>query len=102
VDRCYHIHTTLGPALFDSVYVEILAYELNKTGLAITRQQAIPVIWDNVKLDIGFRSDIIVENKVIIELKSIELQAPIHYKQLLTYLKINGLKLGLLANFNEE
>jgi GxxExxY protein len=102
VDKCYHIHTTLGPGLFESVYEEILDYELNKAGLAFTRQQAIPVIWDSVKLDLGFRSDIIVENKVIIEVKSIETLAPVHYKQLLTYLKLTDLKLGLLVNFNEE
>jgi GxxExxY protein len=102
VDKCFKIHKSLGPGLFESVYEEILVYELNKSGLQFLRQQAIPVIWEEVKLDIGFRSDIIVENKVIIEIKSIELLAPVHYKQLLTYLRLTGLKLGLLVNFNEE
>jgi GxxExxY protein len=102
VDKCFLIHKTLGPGLFESVYEEILAYELDKAGLSFTRQEAIPVIWDNMKLDIGFRSDIIVENKVIIEIKSIEILAPVNYKQLLTYLRLTGLKLGLLINFNEE
>jgi GxxExxY protein len=101
LDISFDIHTKLGPGLFESVYEEILTYELENYGLSIKRQQEIPVIWDELKMEIGFRADIIVENKVIIELKSIEALAPIHYKQLTTYLKITGLKLGLLINFNE-
>lgn len=101
LDISFDIHTKLGPGLFESVYEEILIYELENYGLSIKRQQEIPVIWDELKMEIGFRADIIVENKVIIELKSIEVLAPIHYKQLTTYLKITGLKLGLLINFNE-
>jgi len=101
VDRCYKIHNSLGPGLLESVYEELLAFELTKTGLNITRQQGLPVVYEGKKLELGFRADIIVENKVIIEIKSCEGLAPVHFKQLLTYLRITGLKLGLLVNFNE-
>ena len=101
VDCCFKIHTKLGPGLLESVYEEILTYELKNTGLRIMRQQGLPVHYDELKMDLGFRADIIVEDKVIIELKSIEAIAPVHLKQLLTYLKITGIKLGLLINFNE-
>ena len=101
VDCCFKIHTKLGPGLLESVYEEILTYELEKTGLGIKRQQGLPVVYDKLKMDLGFRADIIVEDKVIIELKSVEGIAPVHLKQLLTYLKITGIKLGLLINFNE-
>jgi GxxExxY protein len=101
LDISFDIHTKLGPGLFESVYEEILVYELENYGLNIKRQKAIPVIWEELKMEVGFRADIIVEDKVIIEIKSIETLAPIHYKQLTTYLKITGLKLGLLINFNE-
>ncbi len=77
-------------------------FELKKRNLNVERQKAIPVIWDNIKMEIGFRADFIIENKVIIELKSVEALSSIHYKQLLTYLKITGLRLGLLINFNEK
>ncbi|HNY07636.1 MAG TPA: GxxExxY protein, partial [Bacteroidales bacterium] len=83
------------------VYEEIMYYELRKQGLNIERQKGIPVIWNELKMEIGFRADLIIENKVIIELKSVEAIAPVHPKQLLTYLKLTGLKLGLLINFNE-
>lgn len=102
VNTAYDIHVQLGPGLLESVYEEIMFFELNKLGLKVEKQRAIPVIWDNLKMEIGFRADLIVENKVIIELKSIEAIAPVHPKQLLTYLKITGLKLGLLINFNEK
>jgi len=102
VNTCYQIHLKLGPGLLESVYEEILYYELTKQGLSVERQKAIPVFWENIKMDIGFRADLIVENKVIIELKSVEVIAPVHPKQLLTYLRITGLKLGLLVNFNEK
>lgn len=101
VDAAYRIHKTLGPGLLESVYEEILYHELNKSGLKVERQRGIPVIWDDLKMDIGFRADLIVDNKVIIEIKSVEAIAQVHPKQLLTYLKITGLKLGLLINFNE-
>ena len=101
VDCCFKIHTTLGPGILESVYEELLAYELHKANLNFSRQQGIPVIYEGVKMDLGFRSDIIVESKVIVEIKSIEAIAPVHQKQLLTYLKLTGIKLGLLINFNE-
>jgi len=101
LDIAFDIHTKLGPGLFESVYEEILIYELEDYGLNVKKQQGIPVIWNELRLEVGFRADIIVEDKVIVEIKSIEALAPIHYKQLTTYLKITNLKLGLLINFNE-
>ncbi|WP_396137445.1 GxxExxY protein [Flavobacterium sp.] len=101
VDISYKIHTQLGPGLLESVYETILDYELTSRGLSVERQKALPVIWNGTKMDIGFRADLIVENKVIIEVKSVEQIAQVHPKQVLTYLKITGLKLGLLINFNE-
>ncbi len=101
VNTCYQIHVELGPGLLESVYEEILYSELLNQGLIVERQKAIPVIWKENKMNLGFRADLIVEKKVIIEIKSVESIAPVHPKQLLTYLKITGLKLGLLINFNE-
>ncbi len=100
VDCALKIHRALGPGLLESVYEEILAYELIKRGLQIERQQPIGVIYDNLKMDIGFRADIIVCDKLIIEIKSIERIAPVHPKQLLTYIRLKDIKLGLLINFN--
>ena len=102
VNTCYNIHIELGPGLFESVYEEILCHELADKGLKVERQKAIPVIWKNLKMETGFRADIIVNKKVIIELKSVEFITPVHQKQLLTYLKLTNLKLGLLINFNER
>ena len=102
VDICYRIHTKLGPGLLESVYEAILFYELNAINIKVERQKPIPVIWNEIHLDIGFRSDLIVENKVIIEIKSVDQISNVHPKQLLTYLKITKLKLGLLINFNEN
>ena len=102
VNVAYDIHVKLGPGLLESVYESIMFYELTKLGFKVEKQKAIPVIWDDLKMELGFRADLIVENKVIIELKSVETIAPVHPKQLLTYLKITGLKLGLLINFNEK
>lgn len=101
VQTCYEIHVELGPGLLESVYEEILYQELIKNGLKVERQKGIPVFWRGDKLNLGFRADLIVEKKVIIELKSVEQIAAVHPKQLLTYLKITGFKLGLLINFNE-
>ena len=98
----FDIYNKLGSGLYESVYEEILAFELSKTNLNYSRQKALPVIWEDLKMDHGFRTDIIVENKIIIEIKSIELIANVHYKQLLTYLKVSNLKLGLLVNFNSD
>jgi len=102
VECCLKIHRTLGPGLLESVYEEVLNYELKKHKLKCKRQVGIPVIYESIKLDIGFKADIVVEDKVIIELKSVEKIMPVHKKQLLTYLKITKIKLGLLINFNEE
>lgn len=101
VDVCYKIHSTLGAGLFESVYERILVIELKERGLQIERQKTIPVIWEGKKIEKGFKADIIVNKKVIIEIKSVEYVLPVHHKQLLTYLKLTGLKLGLLINFNE-
>ena len=101
VDTCYQIHVALGPGLFESVYEEILYYELIQKGLSVSRQQAIPLIWKGIRMDQGFRSDLIVEDRVLIEIKSVGAIAPVHLKQVLTYLKLTGMKLGLLINFNE-
>jgi len=101
VNTAYQIHQKLGPGILESVYEEIMYYELSKQGLNVERQKGIPVIWDELRMEIGFRADLIAERKVIIELKSVEAIAPVHPKQLLTYLKLTGLKLGLLINFNE-
>ncbi len=103
VSVAYDIHSKLGPGLFESVYETIMEHELiHKHGLHVIRQFPIPVIWDNTKMELGFRADIVIENKVIVELKSIEVLAPVHHKQMLTYLKLSGIKVGLLINFNEE
>ena len=101
VDCCYRIHKKLGPGLLESVYEEVLCYELREAGLFYRRQSGIPIYYNELILELGFRADIIVEEKVIIEIKSIESLTPVHKKQLLTYLKLTGLKLGLLINFNE-
>jgi GxxExxY protein len=101
VDTAFKIHTQLGPGLLESVYEEILHHELINLGLHVQRQKGIPVVWNNLKMEMGFRADLIVENKVIIEIKSVEILAPVHPKQLLTYLRLTNMKLGLLINFNE-
>ena len=100
VDSCYHIHVRLGPGLLESVYEEILFYELRSKGLFVERQKPLPVYWKDFQVELGFRADLIVEKKVIIEIKSVEEIHPVHPKQLLTYLKLTDLKLGLLINFN--
>lgn len=102
VEVSYKIHAKLGPGLLESVYEAILYYELIKRGLNVEKQKSLPVIWEEVFLDIGFRTDLIIEDKVIIEIKSVEEIANVHPKQLLTYLKVTGMKLGLLINFNES
>lgn len=100
VDICYKMHVKLGPGLLESVYEAILYYELTKKGLFVERQKPVPVVWDEIKLDIGFRTDLIIENKLILEIKSIEKITEVHAKQVMTYLKITNIKLGLLINFN--
>jgi GxxExxY protein len=100
VDAAYRVHTTLGPGLLESVYEAALAYELEKRGLRITRQQAVPVVYETVQILTGFHADLVVEEAVIVEIKALEIIAPIHKKQLLTYLKLADKRLGLLINFN--
>ncbi len=102
VNCSFAIHRGLGAGLFESVYEEVLAYELENQGLIVERQKVIDIEWDGVKLGAGFKADIIVNEKLIIELKSVEKVQPVHQKQLQTYLKLTGLKLGLLINFNER
>jgi GxxExxY protein len=100
VDIAYKIHTTLGPGLLESVYEAAFAYELTKRGISFTRQEGIPVYYEDVKLDIGFRADIIMEDKLIIELKSIRDIEKVHHKTVLTYMSLTGISLALLINFN--
>ena len=94
------VHKNLGPGLLESSYEECLFYELNKLGLVVERQKALPLIYETVKLDIGYRIDLLIENKLIIELKAVEVLNDVHFAQLLTYLKLSNCKLGLLINFN--
>ena len=102
LDVAFEIHKELGPGLFESVYEEILFYELTEVhGLHVQRQETIPVGWKKRQMELGFRADLIVENEVLIEVKSVEELKPVHLKQVLTYLKLTGLKLGMLLNFNE-
>ena len=102
VDSCFKVHTTLGPGLLESVYEAVLLYELEKRGLSVTKQQVIPVSYDGTQFEEGFRADLVVEDKIIIELKSVEKVMPVHKKQLLTYLRLSDRKLGLLVNFGEN
>ena len=100
LDACIQIHTKLGPGLFESVYEEVLMYELTKRYLSVQRQKPIPVIYDSIKFADGFRADFLVEGIVIVEIKSIDQLAPVHFKQIHTYLKLSGIKNGVLVNFN--
>ncbi|MBC7851216.1 MAG: GxxExxY protein [Chitinophagaceae bacterium] len=102
VNCAFEIHQSLGPGLLESVYEEILCHELTaSTNLQLRRQAGIPTVWKGVSLGIGFRADIIVENQLLIEVKSIDQLNPVHFKQVLTYLKLTDLHLALLINFNE-
>lgn len=102
LDICFDIHRKYGPGLFESVYEEILCYELRKREIEYYRQHPIELFHDGIRMDIGFRADIIVEDAVLIELKSISKLEDVHFKQVGTYLKLTKLKLGLLINFNES
>jgi GxxExxY protein len=102
LDAAFKIHRTLGPGLLESVYQATLDFELQKRGLRVLQQVGLPVYYEDIKLELGFRVDLIVADKVIIEIKSIEALAPVHKKQLLTYLRLMNLRLGLLLNFNVE
>ena len=100
IGAAIEVHKQLGPGLLESTYESCLAYELKQMELDVKQQQALPVVYKEVKLDAGYRIDLLIENKVIIEIKSVEALADIHTAQLLTYLKLKDLKLGLLINFN--
>jgi GxxExxY protein len=100
IGAAIEVHKQLGPGLLESTYETCLAYELKQMELDVKQQQALPVVYKEVKLDAGYRIDLLIENKVIIEIKSVEALADIHTAQLLTYLKLKDLKLGLLINFN--
>ena len=98
-DAAFVVHTSLGPGLLESVYEVVLAYELKKKGLTPEPQKPMPILYDNIRFDEAFRSDVVVNGKVIVELKSVEALLPVHAKQLLTQLRLSDLKLGLLFNF---
>ncbi|MBN1521129.1 MAG: GxxExxY protein [Candidatus Aureabacteria bacterium] len=100
VDSAIAVHNELGPGLLESTYEACLVYELGKKGLKVEQQKALPITYKDIKLDCGYRIDILVDEKVIIELKSVEKLEPIHKAQVLSYLKLSGYKLGLLINFN--
>ena len=101
LNAAFLVHTRLGSGLLESVYEVVLAYELEKSGLTAERQKSMPILYDNIQFDEAFRSDLIVDGKVIAELKSVDALLPVHGKQLLTQLRLSGLKLGLLINFGE-
>ena len=96
----FKVHTALGPGLLESVYETAMVYELRNAGFTVKTQVAVPVVYDEIKMDHGFRMDLLVNNKVIVEIKSVDALYDVHHKQLLTYLKLSGKKLGLLINFN--
>jgi len=98
----FKIHNSLGPGLLESVYHAVLKYELEKADLSVRSQVPLPVTYEDMKLDIGYRIDFIVNERVIVEIKSVEELAPVHYKQVLTYLKLTNTRLGLLINFNSD
>ena len=100
IGSALELHKNIGPGLLESTYENALAYDIREMGLEVKQQVPMPFVYKEIKMDVGYRIDLLVEDKVIIEVKSIESLAPIHYAQLLTYLKLSDLKLGLLINFN--
>ena len=100
LDCAFEVHRNLGPGLLESSYEECLCFELKQSGLFIEKQKPLPLIYKDIKLDIGYRLDILVENKIIIEIKAVEAFNDVHLAQILTYLKLSDCKLGLLINFN--
>lgn len=98
----FKVYNNLGPGLLESVYETALAFELQKMGRAVRRQVGVPLVYEDVRMELGFRLDLLVDNLVVVEIKSVEQLAPVHFKQLLTYLKLTNLKLGLLVNFNTD
>ena len=102
IDAGLRVHRTLGPGLLESAYEVCLAHELQSRGVAVRRQVSLPVLFDGVKLDAGYRLDLLVEEQVVVEVKSVEALAPLHEAQLLTYLKLSQFRLGFLMNFNVQ
>lgn len=102
VDACIKVHRELGPGLLESVYEAVLAHELRMRGCEVARQVPIPVVHEGMRFEEGFRADIVVDGRLLVELKSVERVAPVHKKQVLTYLRLMGLSLGFLVNFGEE
>jgi len=102
IKAAIQLHKEVGPGLLESVYENALAFELEETGLLVRQQVPMPFEYKSVMLEVGYRIDLIVQNKVIVEIKSLENLAPVHFAQTLTYLKLSGLKLGLLINFNTK
>lgn len=100
IGAAYQVHSELGPGLLESTYEVCLEYELTKRGFKVERQKALPVFYDDVKLDAGYRIDLLVEDSIIVELKAVAAIDPIHKAQVMTYLKLSNLQLGLLLNFN--
>jgi GxxExxY protein len=102
IDTAIDVHRRLGPGLLESVYRRVLAYELRSRGLEVAEEYPVAVVWGDVQMEAGFRADLLVNNLVLVELKSVETVAPVHKKQLLTYLRLADLRVGLLINFGEE
>jgi len=100
LDASFRVHSELGPGLLESAYEECLHYELKLMDFKVEKQKALPVVYKEIKLDAGYRIDLLVENCVVVELKSVESLTDVHFSQILTYLKLSGCKLGLLVNFN--
>lgn len=101
VDAAMKVHTFLGPGLLESAYEACLSYELRKRGLTVLNQFPIPVVYDGMEVEVGYRADLLVDDEVIIELKAVDKLAPVHEAQLLSYLKLSGRRVGLLINFHE-
>jgi GxxExxY protein len=102
IDAAMKVHKALGPGLLESAYEACLAYELRKRGLRVATQEPLPIVYEDVRLDVGYRMDLVVEGAIVVEIKSLEAIAPIHKAQLISYLKLSGHKIGLLINFNVE
>jgi GxxExxY protein len=100
LDCSFKVHSVLGPGLLEGAYEECLFYELYKSGLRVQKQKALPLVYEEVRMEAGYRVDLLVENTVIVEIKSVEALNEVHFAQILTYLKLSGCKLGLLVNFN--
>jgi GxxExxY protein len=101
LEAAFRVHSRLGPGLLESVYQRVLTYELKKGGFSVEAQKSVPIYYDRIRFEAGYRADLIVEKKVLLELKSIETLLPVHAKQVLTYIRLANLRVGLLINFGE-